>query len=214
MKKSSNLGIILVVFLVGLWNSSSSKGLINEQELKPETNEVQLEELNYLMYSDPDSNYTLQYPSDWQAEYKEPASYFDRPSSRFKLPDAVSIVSIESFRSDLTKEEFEDGFLKYYPLILRERFGFGLEIENKTFGLYEIAGFHAGSIVFTTPLDNTLGVNKGIFVSSVLDNNQTISVTYISSNENFSKNLKNISSMINSIRITSLKDNNSSQAYN
>jgi hypothetical protein len=93
---------------------------------------------------------------------------------------------------------------------LRERFGFGLEIENKTFGLYAIDGFPAGSIVFTTPLDNTLGVNKGIFISSVLGNNQTISVTYISSNENFDKNLKNVTSVINSIRITSL---NSSQPY-
>lgn len=207
------VGIIIVGFLVGVWTSSSSKGFINGQELKPETNEVQPEELGYLIYSDPDSNYTLQYPSNWQAEYEEPASYFDRPSSWFKIPDAISIVSIESVSTDLTKEEFEDGFLNYYPLILRERFGFGLEIENKTFGLYEIDGFPAGSIVFTTPLDNTLGVNKGLFVSSVLDNNQTISVTYISSNENFDKNLKNVTSVINSIRITSLNESNSFQPY-
>ncbi|MGA7368605.1 MAG: hypothetical protein WBX01_05700 [Nitrososphaeraceae archaeon] len=206
MNKSSFLSIIVVIFLVGIWTSSGSMGFVNEQALEQVTEEVEQQGLGYAMYSDPQSNYTLHYPSDWQVEYKKPDTQFDQPSSWFKLPDAVSIVSIELSSSDLTREEFEDGFLKYYPLILRERFGLGpgLKIENKTFGLYEIDRSPAGSIVFTTPLDNTLGANKGMFVSSVLDDNQTISITYISSSENFNKNLNNVTSMIESIRITPL----------
>jgi hypothetical protein len=200
----------MVIFLVGVWTSSSLKGFVHKQGLNQGTEEVQQQGLGYATYSYPQGNYTLQYPSDWQVEYKKPATRFDQPSSWFKLPDAVSIVSIDLSGSDLTKEEFEDGFLKYYPLILRERFGSGLEIEDKTFGLYEIDESPAGSIVFTTPLDNTLSVNKGLFVSSVLHANQTISITYISSNEDFNKNLNNVTSMIESIRITHLKENRSS----
>jgi hypothetical protein len=210
MNKFSFLRIILLILIVGVWTSSSSRGFVDGQESEQATEEVQEQRLGYSMYSDPQSNYTLQYSSDWQVEYKEPASYFERPSSWFKLPDAVSIVSIELSGSDLTQAEFEDGFLKYYPLILRERFGFGLETENKTFGKYEIDRFPAGSIVFTTPLDNTLGINKGMFVSSVLDNNKTISIIYISSNENFNNNLNNVTSMIESIKINPPRENKSS----
>jgi hypothetical protein len=210
MNKSSFLSIIVIIFLVGVWTSSGSLGFVHEQQVEQVTEEVDQQGLGYAMYSDPQSNYTLHYPSDWHVEYKKPATQFDQPSSWFKLPDAVSIVSIELSSSDLTRKEFEDGFLKYYPLILRERFGSGLEIENKTFGLYQIDRSPAGSIVFTTPLDNTLGANKGMFVSSVFDDNQTISITYISSSENFNKNLNNVTSMIESIRIAPLIENGSS----
>jgi hypothetical protein len=214
MIKSSLLSIIVIIFSVGVWASSGSFGFVHEQASEQVTEEVNQKGLSYAMYSDPQSNYTLRYPSDWQVEYKKPTTQFDQPSSWFKLPDAVSIVSIELSNSDLTREEFEDGFLKYYPLILRERFGSGLEIENKTFGLYEIDGSPVGSIVFTSPLDNTLGVNKGMFVSSVLNNNKTISITYLSSNENFDNNLKNVTSMIGSIRIAPLRENGSSLISN
>jgi hypothetical protein len=70
----------------------------------------------------------------------------------------------------------------------------------------EIDGSPVGSIVFTSPLDNTLGVNKGMFVSYVLNNNKTISITYISSNENFDNNLKNVTSMIQSITQSRILD--------
>lgn len=197
MNKSSFLSAIVIIFSVGVWTDSGSMGLVHGQAFKQATEEVNHQELGYAKYSDPQSNYTLRYPSDWQVEYEKPATRFDQPSSWFKLPDAVSIVSIELSNSDLTREEFEDGFLKYYPLILRERFGSGLEIENKTFGLYGIDRSPAGSIVFTTPLDNTLGVNKGMFISSILDNNQTISITYISSSDSFNKNLNFIDNRCN-----------------
>ncbi|MGC1135105.1 MAG: hypothetical protein WA941_19910 [Nitrososphaeraceae archaeon] len=214
MNKSSFLSIIVVIFLIGAWTSSGSRGFVYGQALEQVTKEANPHGLDYAMYSDPQGNYTLRYPSDWHEEYKKPVTRFDQPSSWFKLPDAVSIVSIELSNSDLTREEFEDGFLKYYPLILRERFGSGLEIENKTYGIYEIEGSPAGSIVFTSPVDNTLGVNKGMFVSSILNNNKTISITYISSNENFDNNLNNVTSMIGSIRIAPLRENGSSLISN
>ena len=102
--------------------------------------------------------------------------------------------------AELTKQQFEDGFLIYYPLLLSERFD-GIKIENKTFGRYEIDGRPAGSIVFSSPIDKTLGVSKGLFVSTIVSSNQTISITYVSSNESYSDNIQDVETMIDSIQI-------------
>ena len=102
---------------------------------------------------------------------------------------------------DLDEKEFKDGFLVFYPLILQERFNNGLEIINKTLKNYTIGGHAAGSIIFYNYVDDSLGIIKGLFITSVFENNKTISITYTSSEKNFDRNMKDIESMIKSIKI-------------
>ena len=191
--------ICLGLLLITLVTSTSFRYAMQQQSEYQQPSEQQRQE-QLITYVDPHGNYTLQYPQSWKVEYKKPITLYDSPTTQFRNPDSVSLVSIEMSHAELTKQQFEDGFLIYYPLLLSERFD-GIKVENKTFGRYRIDGHPAGSIVFTSPIDNTLGVSKGLFLSTILSNNQTISITYVSSNESYSDNIQDVETMIDSIQI-------------
>jgi hypothetical protein len=165
----------------------------------------QAEALQNMTYTDPNNDYTLQYPQSWKVEYKEPLIKYGYPISQFTLPDHVSIITISLTDIDLDEKDFKDGFLFFYPLILEERFNNGLQIINKTLQNYTINGHTAGSIVFNNYVDNSLGVIKGLFITSVFENNKAISITYTSSEKNFDTNMKNIESLIKLIKINTEK---------
>lgn len=172
--------------------------IYGQEELQVQS---QTDKVQNTTYTDPNNNYTLQYPNSWKVEYKEPYIKFGYPVTQFTLPDHLSIITISMTDIDLDEKEFKDGFLIYYPLILQERFNNGLEILDKTLKNYTIDGHTAGSIVFNNYVDNSLGIIKGLFVTSVFENNKTLSLTYTSSEKNFDHNMDDIESMIKSIKI-------------
>jgi hypothetical protein len=161
----------------------------------------QAEGVKNITYTDANGNYTLQYPLSWKVEYKEPFIKFGYPVTQFTLPDHMSIITISMTDTDIDEKEFKDGFLIFYPLILQERFNNGLEITNKTLGNFTIDGHTAGSIIFRNYVDNSRGIINGLFITSVFENNKTFSITYTSSEKNFDRNIKDIESMISSIKI-------------
>lgn len=158
-------------------------------------------------YMDPNDNYTLQYPQIWKVEYKEPLIKYGYPITQFILPDHISIITISVTDIDLDEKDFKEGFLIFYPLILEERFNNGLQIINKTLQNHTIDGHTAGSIVFNNYVDNSLGIIKGLFITSVFENNKTISITYTSSEKNFDANLKDVQALVKSIKINTKKLN-------
>lgn len=194
---------ICLAFLV-LSLEVSTDSVHSQQEQLEQTGQQRQEQEQLLTYIDPQGNYSLQYPQSWKVEYRKSVTPYEFPTTQFRMPDSVSLVSIEMSHIELTQKQFEDGFLIYYPLLLRERFD-GIEVENKTFGGYDIDGFQAGSIVFTSPIEKTTGVSKVLFVSTILSNNQTISLTYISSNETYNNNIQDVEAMIDSIKIEDRK---------
>jgi PsbP-like protein len=189
---------ILVIILGASTNFIYPKQLHTEAQQQQQPSERHKQE-QLTTYTNPQGNYTLRYPPSWKVEYIKSVTLHDLPTIQFRMQDSVSLLSIETSHAELTRKQFEDGFLTYYPLILRERFN-GINIENKTLGTYNIDGHPAGSIVFSSPTDKTLGMSKGLFVSAILSNNQTISITYISSNESYNNNIPDIEAMIDSIR--------------
>lgn len=197
MNKSVFICLALLVIILG-----TSTNFMYSKQVQPEYQQPseQQKQEQLITYANPQGNYTLQYPESWKVEYKKSVTLYDFPTTQFRMPDSVSLVSIEMNLPELSRKQFEDGFLIYYPLLLHERFD-GIKIENKTFGRYEIDGRPAGSIVFSSPIDKTLGVSKGLFVSTIVSSNQTISIIYISSNENYNNNIQDIEVMIDSIRI-------------
>lgn len=190
--------IILVIFIASLGSNILFIFAYGQDlQFQSQVDKVQ----NTTSYTDPNNNYALQYPQSWKVEHKEPYIKFGYPVTQFTLPDHLSIITISMTDIDLDEKEFKDGFLIFYPLILQERFNNGLEIINKTLKNYTIGGHTAGSIVFNNYVDNSLGIIKGLFITSVLENNKTISITYTSSEKNFDDNMKDIESMIKSIKI-------------
>jgi hypothetical protein len=203
MNNSLYICLVFLTIILGISTTMmySKQVAYSENQQQPPTEQHEREQL--ITYTNPQGNYTLQYPQSWKVEHIKPANTLHGvPTIQFRMPDSVSLVSIETSHSELSRKQFEDRFLTYYPLILRERFD-GINIENKTFGKYEIDGYHAGSIVFSSPTDKSLGISKGLFVSTILSNNQTISITYISSNESYDNNITDIEAMIDSIRVLS-----------
>ena len=197
---------ICLAFVVISLEVSTHSVYSQQEQLEQTGQQRQVQEQQQLLtYIDPQGNYTLQYPQSWKVEYRKSVTPYDFPTTQFRMPDSVSLVAIEMSHIELTQKQFEDGFLIYYPLLLRERFD-GIKVENKTFGGYDIDGFQAGSIVFTSPIEKTTGVSKVLFVSAILSDNQTISLTYISSNETYNNNIQDVEAMIDSIRIEEKKE--------
>jgi len=198
MNKSYHTSFVILTILLG----ASTTILYSRQQVAyPENQQQRQAQVQLITYTNPQGNYTLQYPRSWKVEYINPANTLHGfPTIQFRMPDSISLVSIETSHAELSRKQFEDGFLTYYPLILRERFD-GVNIENKTFGKYEVDGYPAGSIVFSSPTDKSLGISKGLFVSTIISNNQSISITYISSNESYDNNITYVKAMIDSIRV-------------
>lgn len=161
----------------------------------------QPERVQFITYADPNGNYTLLYPQSWKVDYKEPFVKFGFPITQFSLPDHTSIVTITIANTELDEKEFKDGFLTFYPLILEERFNNGLEIINKTLGNFTIDGYTTGSIIFRNYVDNSMGVIEGLFITSIFENNKTISIIYTSSEKNFDHNMDELEAMLKSIKI-------------
>ena len=214
---NKSLFIYFAVLVIVLGSSTNLTGFRQVYPEDKQTSEQQQHKQEQLItYTNPQGNYTLQYPQSWKVEYIKPVSSSDLPLIQFRMSDPVSLVSIETNHAEITRKQLRDGFLTYYPLILRERFD-GISIENKTFGKYSIDGSPAGSIVFSSLIDKTSGISKGLFVSAILSNNQSISITYISSDKNFDIHIPEIGNMIDSIRALRIDqvnpvnaDNNSS----
>jgi hypothetical protein len=202
MAREMNISVFICLAFLVITLGVSTNLVYSQQEQVEPSGQQRQEQL--ITYVDPQGNYTLQYPQSWKVEYRKSVTPYDFPTTQFQMPDSVSLVSIEMSHTELTQKQFEDGFLIYYPLLLRERFD-GIKVENKTFGGYEIDGYQAGSIVFTSPIEKTIGVSKVLFVSAILSDNQTISITYISSNENYNNNIQDVEAMIDSIRIEERK---------
>ncbi len=200
-KISFNLFCICIILIIFIASPGSKIPFIFSYGQQPEFLSQVEKVQNTTTYADPNNNYTLQHPEIWKVEYKEPHIKFGYPVTQFTLPDHVSIITISMTDIDLDEKEFKDGFLVFYPLILQERFNNGLEIINKTLKNYTIGGHAAGSIIFYNYVDDSLGIIKGLFITSVFENNKTISITYTSSEKNFDRNMKDIESMIKSIKI-------------
>ncbi|HET6588606.1 MAG TPA: hypothetical protein VFG45_00410 [Candidatus Nitrosocosmicus sp.] len=200
-QKPYNTFLLCMFCMLFLIVSSDSKTLSlfsYGQQLQLQSN---IESVQNTTYTDPNGNYTLQYPQGWKVEYKEPVIKFVDPVTQFTLPDHKSIITISMGNIEIDEKSFKEGFLIYYPLILQERFNHGLQIVDKILGNYTIDGHTAGSIVFINQVDNSFGVIKGLFITSVFENNKTISITYTSSEKFFDHNMKDIDSMIKSIKI-------------
>lgn len=187
----------IIIFILFYINTVNFQIHGQQYQLLPTPKQTQI-----LNYSDPLGNYTLQYPKNWKVQYQKSYYKFGYPTTLFILPDHISIVSISMTNIQLNENKFQEGFLTFYPLILQERFENGIEIDNKTLDTYRIDGHIAGSITFTNYADNSHGLVKGLFITSVVGNNKIISITYISSQQFYDNNLKDIEQLVKTIKVT------------
>lgn len=100
-------------------------------------------------YTDPGGFFTLQYPTDWTTEYKQPVTKFDKPSVVFKAYRLMSMFTGNSIDSIVTiyvqpsnvntPEEFKDSVSSLGSYMANHNPAF--TIMGEGFGSYYIAGY-------------------------------------------------------------------------
>jgi PsbP-like protein len=161
-------------------------------------------------YTDPTGTYSLQYPSQWEVTYYEPATRFDTPSTGFKI-SAVSSVSVDVTESEGGIDEDMLDLGASYLASTYESEHPGVNVEHVDADTYEIDGNKALAMLSSGTLgafmpqfssSNAADVIqvKNLVILAYLDD-YGLKVQYFAPEVSFDKNIAEVDSVIDSIRL-------------
>lgn len=183
-----------------------------QQETQTETGAGE----NLTSYTDPEGFYTLQYPSDWEVDYKEPITRFDNPITTFS-EGLLSNLQIRIFDNELNVgNEVDADVLEFAPQFFQQGPGADINVEQSDVGTYQIDGIPAVAMILSGSMADFANLDasepfadldmKGIRLFLFTDE-KDMDFYYLTTIHVFDENVPEVEAIIDSIQLTGVGEN-------